>query len=153
MKIAPKNSSERFLREHIAYDSDDCLLWPYCCNERGYGLAVVDGVQSLASRWMCQLAHGDPPSAEHEAAHSCGNPPCVNQKHLRWATPIENQADREIHGTTNKGERNGKTHLSAGDIRAIRAAAPDLKTLMARYSVSKGCISKIRSGQRWSHVQ
>lgn len=152
MKIAPKNSSEAFLRAHGGHTGDDCVIWPYCCNAAGYGLAVVNGEQSLASRWMCILAHGEPPTPDHEAAHSCGNPPCINRTHLQWKTPVENQADREVHGTTNKGERNGKTSLTAADIRTIRAAPPDLAALVDRFGVSKGCISKIRSGQRWSHI-
>jgi len=150
--IAPKGSSERFLRQHVSYTSDDCLLWPYRTVPSGYGLAVIGGVQKRASRWMCILAHGEPPSASHEAAHSCGNASCVNPRHLRWATPGENSADRFLHGTDNRGERNGKTSLTAEDVRAIRSAPPDLEALMRRYGVSKGCISKIRSGARWSHA-
>lgn len=61
-------------------------------------------------------------------------------------------ADKNIHGTSNHGERNGKTKLSADDIRAIRAAPPDLKPLMERYGLSKHGISKIRSGKRWGHI-
>lgn len=148
-KIAPKGSSEAFLRAHVAHVGDECLPWPYRLESKGYGLAVIDGVQKKASRWMCIIAHGAPPFPGAEAAHRCGNPACVNPGHLRWATAVENQADRLIHGTHNLGVRNGKTHLTAEDVAAIRGAPPDLKALMDRYSVSKGCISKIRSGSRW----
>jgi hypothetical protein len=151
-KIADKGSSEAFLRANLAYDGDECLPWPFRLTRTGYGYAVVGGVQKRASRWMCALAHGEPPTSRHEAAHSCGNPHCVNPKHLRWATPKQNSDDKRTHGTTIHGERNGKTKLTADDVRAIRAAPPDLNALMARYGVSKGCISKIRSGRRWEHV-
>lgn len=152
-KIADKGSSEIFLRTHVDHDSDECLLWPYKTNAKGYGLAVINGVQKPASRWMCILAHGEPPSERHQAAHNCGNPKCVNPRHLRWDTHAGNQADRNKHGTHNRGERNGKTELSEHDIRMIRNSPPNLKTLMKRYGVSKGCISKIRSRQRWGHVE
>lgn len=148
-KIAPKGSSEVFLRTHQNWVGDDCLLWPYRTVPAGYGLAVVGGVQKRASRWMCILAHGEPPSDRHESAHSCGNARCVNPKHLRWATPRENSSDKALHGTISRGERSGKTRLTSADVRAIRDAPPDLQSLMNRYGVSKGCISKIRSGQRW----
>jgi hypothetical protein len=150
-RIAPKGSSEAFLRAHLAWTSDECLTWPYRTVPAGYGLAVVGGVQKRASRWMCILAHGEPPSSKHEAAHKCGNAKCVNPKHLRWATPAQNSADKLVHGTHNRGERSGKTKLASTDVRAIREAPPDLKVLMARFGVSKGCISKIRSGQRWRY--
>lgn len=150
--IAPKGSSESFLRQHVGHRGDQCLLWPYRTVPTGYGLAVIGGVQKRASRWMCVLAHGNPPTPHHEAAHSCGVARCVNPRHLRWATPKENCADKEIHGTDNKGERSGKTDLTEAEVLAIRRAPPDLKALVQRYGVSKGCISKIRSGQRWSHI-
>lgn len=149
-RIADKGSSERFLREHVGFMADACLAWPYRTVLTGYGLAVINGVQKRASRWMCILAHGEPPTAKHQAAHSCGNASCVNPRHLRWATAKENSADKIAHGTTNHGERNGKTILTPKDVEFIKAAPPDLKALMDRFGVSKGCISKIRSGKRWA---
>lgn len=151
-KIAPKRSSEVFLRAHVGHRGKECLLWPFRLNRGGYGLAVVGGVQTFASRWMCILAHGNPPTRKHEAAHSCGNARCVNPNHLRWATPKENYADRIGHGTDNRGQRNGKTRLTAADVKAIRSAPPHLKPLMERYGLSKGCISKIRGKKRWAHL-
>jgi hypothetical protein len=34
-----------------------------------------------------------------QAAHSCGQASCVNPAHLRFATAVENAADKNIHGT------------------------------------------------------
>lgn len=153
MKIAPKRSSEAFLRAHVGFNEIRCLPWPYRCVPSGYGLAVVGGVQKRASRWMCILVHGEPPFHRAEAAHSCGNASCVNPTHLRWATPRENAADKNTHGTVVRGERNGRTSLSDADIIEIRNAPPDLGALMKKFGVSKGCISKIRSGSRWSHIR
>lgn len=150
-KIAPKGSSESFLREHVNYESDECLIWPYRTVAAGYGLAVVGGVQKRASRWMCVLAHGEPVDLTYHAAHKCGIPGCVNPGHLRWATPAENSADKLLHGTHNRGERHVKTRLTIENVRHIRSAAPDLLALMSKYGVSKGCISKIRAGRRWGH--
>jgi hypothetical protein len=101
---------------------------------------------------MCILAHGEPELPKHEAAHSCGKGHlgCVNPKHLSWKTPAGNCADKRAHGTDNRGARNGKTRLSAQDVDFIRSAPPNLKALMDRFGVSKGCISKIRNGSRWS---
>lgn len=152
-RIAPKGSSAAFVLQALLYDSDECLIWPFRLSAKGYGLAVLNGVQKPASRWVCQLAHGMPAPDRNEAAHSCGKPSCVNPRHLRWATAVENQSDRVAHGTDNRGSRNGKTKLTDDDIRAIRSAAPNLPALSKAYRVSRGCISKIRSRQRWGHVQ
>lgn len=148
-RIAPKGSSEAFIRAHTNYDGDNCLMWPFRVRKTGYGLAVVGGVQTLASRWMCILAHGEPSDPRMEAAHFCGNPGCVNPRHLRWATAKENCADKLRHGTTTRGERSPRTRLTPEDVEEIRNAPPDLAALMKRFGVSKGCISKIRSGRRW----
>lgn len=152
MASAPKGSSEKFLRAHVNYQGDGCIDWPFRGLSRGYGVAVIGGVQHCANHWMCILAHGEPPFPRANAAHSCGRPICVNPRHLRWATPKSNRGDRKIHGTEIYGERNGNTSLTAEDVRFIRSAPPDLKVLMERFGVSKGCLSKIRSGQRWPHL-
>lgn len=152
--LAPYHgASEQFLRQHVSAATDDCIDWPYGKNANGYGLAVVNGIQRTASNWMCRLAHGEPFMIWNHAAHSCGNSACVNPKHLRWATHAENMADKNRHGTSNHGERNGKTKLTAEDVRAIRAAPPNLKPLMDRYGMSRDGISKIRSRRRWAHVR
>jgi hypothetical protein len=151
-KIADKGSSEAFLRDNLNALTDECIDWPFCLNDRGYGLAVIDGKQRTASRWMCILAHGKPTKRQPHAAHNCGRPSCVNPRHLRWASPKENARDRRLHGTENIGENSGKTHLTEEDVRAIRAAPPKLKPLMEKYGISKGAVAKIRSRQRWGHI-
>ena len=151
-KIAEKGACAQFIFDHLGHDGDECLLWPYGKSNKGYGLAVINGKQKTASRWMCILAHGKPIGDRNEAAHNCGNPACVNPKHLRWATHKENMADRMLHGTENIGENNGKTRLTADDVRYIRSAPPHLEPLCKKFGMNKHGISKIRSGARWGHV-
>jgi hypothetical protein len=59
----------------------ECLLWPFSKrNGRGY---ITGGP---VSRVVCKMAHGEPPTPEHDAAHFyCGNERCVNPHHLRWS--------------------------------------------------------------------
>lgn len=151
--LAPYHgASEEFLRRHVNATTDDCIMWPYGKTPLGYGYATINGIQRTANNWMCRLAHGEPLLIWCHAAHRCGNPGCVNPRHLRWATHAENMADKNRDGTSNHGERNGKTKLTADDVRAIRAAPPKLQPLMDRYGMSRHGISKIRSGKRWGHV-
>lgn len=152
-KIADKGSSEKFLRDNLNYSDDKCLLWPFRLKTHGYGLATVGGVQRTASNWMARLAHGEPIPPRTHAAHSCGNPTCVNPRHLRWATGKENAADRKTHGTENIGERSGKSKLTAADVIYIRSAPPILQPLMDKFGMSKHGISKIRSGKRWKYLE
>lgn len=96
-----------WLQEHKRYSSDECLIWPFHRMANGYGQASLGGKRMSASRAMCILVNGAPTDESLEAAHSCGkgNQGCVNPKHLRWATASENQRDRELHGTSNAGDR------------------------------------------------
>ena len=141
-----------WLLEHASYVGADCLAWPFT---EGMGNVWIDGKAEKASRAMCALAHGEPPTPEYEAAHSCGkgHEGCVNPSHLRWATTSENQMDRVLHGTSNRGERNARAVLTADDVRAIRlrlAAGEMGKDLAASYSVSPMTISSIKTGRLWS---
>ncbi len=145
-------ATEAFLRDNVNATTDECIMWPYAVNAQGYGIATVDGVQRNANNQMCRLAHGEPFSIWRDAAHSCGVPGCVNPRHLRWATRRENMADKRLHGTSNIGERNGKTTITEADVLEIRAAPKWLKPLMEKYGLSRGALVKIRNGSRWAHV-
>jgi len=153
-KIAPKGSSEAFLRRHISVETDACVLWPYRLTKAGYGLAVIDGKQLHAHRWMCILAHGEPAQKDLEAAHGCGNRNCVNPNHLRWDTRSGNQQDRVLHGTSNRGERDGMAKLSESQVLEI-LKMKGLVTgvdLAKKYNVRPNTITRIWSGQRWPHL-
>lgn len=151
-RVPYHGASEEWLRAHVGHDSDDCLLWPYGTNDKGYGLATIGGVQKGAHRWMCILAHGDPGPLKKHAAHRCGNPPCVNPRHIRWATHRENMLDKNVHGTMNRGERNGKTTITEADVIAIRNAPAKLAPLVEKYGLTRHALSKIRAGKTWRHV-
>lgn len=114
------------------------------------------GKQSVASRVMCELAHGKPPTAEHEAAHSCGNGHlgCINPKHLRWATHIENEADKLMHGTRPRGERQGSAKLKTSDVLAIRSMAGKLsqRKIGELFGVQQTHVGRLIRGERWGHI-
>jgi hypothetical protein len=85
-----KSACQKWLEDHVGYDKDDCLIWPFS-STRGYGHFKCNGVRSYAHRYMCTLVHGEPPSDEHQASHSCGkgHQKCVSPRHLSWKTQSE----------------------------------------------------------------
>lgn len=141
------------MRAHIDYIGDDCVLWPFSCGSHGYGSATVDHIPKTASRWMCILAHGEPPNPDDEAAHSCANRPCINPNHLRWATRTENEEDKQSHGTHNKGERHGNSKLSADDIIAIRSDGRMHRIIAADYGIARTTVSNIIHKRLWAHIE
>lgn len=137
----------------IPYQGDDCLPWPFGHNGLGYGVIQVDGEQRLVNRLICEAVYGPPPTQEHEAAHSCGNAAlrCCTPRHLRWATPSENQMDRVIHGTHQRGERHPLRKLTEHDVREIRrlALTNSHADIARRYGVGRVQISRIAARKRW----
>lgn len=141
------------LRQASRADTDDCVRWERSLAGNGYGM-VRDGKMRGAHVVVCEWAHGPKP-AGREVAHSCGVRCCVNPRHLRWATHVENVADRQTHGTTYFGNQHANARLTDVDIpiiRARRAAGETLTALGREYGVSRVAIADVVSGKNWRHV-
>lgn len=142
-----------WLLSHANYEGDGCLFWPFGKLPAGYGTVDFGEGTVLAHRRMCELRHGKPPSADLDAAHSCGRESCVNPNHLRWATSTENQADKLIHDTHLRGERNHQHKLTCDEVRQIRSvyAAGNIKMddLAEIHAVGKSTIFKVVHRESW----
>ena len=102
-------------------EKESCLEWPFFVNQKtGYAQARLEGKMRLVHRYVCEKIHGAPPSAGLHAAHSCGNRRCVNPMHIAWKTPLENAADKVLHGTDGAGERNPNAKFTDDEVTAIR---------------------------------
>lgn len=149
-------AKEYFINVVLSYDGDECLLWPFYRGANGYAYLTIKKRPYGVSRLVCIEAYGPPPSPDHQAAHSCGkgNLGCVAKKHLRWATPSENQREREVHGTSNHGERNGVSKLTADKAREIRdLKGKESQTAIAlRYGINQTTVSRIHLGRYWPSI-
>lgn len=155
-KRAKDGEPTMWMLARVSHTGEDCLLWPFAHRGNGYGImSAIDLRRGVsAHRYMCELAHGAPPTPQHLAAHSCGNGAkgCVNPRHLRWATPSENMADRLLHGTHQRGERNRKAKLTLADVETIRAAWPERSQnqLARQYGVHQSTIWKVLHRVAWA---
>lgn len=153
-----KGRAKAWLLAHVAYAGDDCLQWPMSRDTHGYGqLGMAGGRVRKAHRVMCEMAHGEPPSPKHEAAHSCGNGHlgCINPKHLLWKTRSENQLDRRRHGSQLGHPYGNKGKLSRTDvlaIRAMRGIKPETE-LGKMFGVSPTTINKIHNRKRQASIR
>lgn len=96
-KLTTAGDAKAYLKSVvIPYSGNDCLVWPFRRDVQGYGRLLFRRQMQIASRVVCILVHGEPPIANLEAAHSCGNGSggCVNPSHLSWKTRQENEADK-----------------------------------------------------------
>lgn len=85
-----------------------------------------------------------------EVAHGDGDKENCAAKNLRYATPLDNDADKITHGTRPDGERNGNAKLTAMQVLEIRRRATERLCDLAReYGVGPNAISKVIKGERW----
>jgi hypothetical protein len=153
----PKNMREvrEFWDQSLLMETDDCIIWPYLKYTTGY--SRYD--QKNGHRLVCEKIYGPPPTPQHDAAHSpkCVSKACINKRHLRWATKKENQADRLISGTHNRGERCGLSKLSKYDVLEIRRLRNEKcysgLQLADMYGISPSNIYDIMSNRNWGWLE
>jgi len=135
----------------LTWESDECLTWPFGRLRGEYGTFGRNDKSIYAHRYICQLVHGDPPSPDSLALHSCGkgHEGCVNKKHLGWGTGTQNQLDRHTHRTsmTFRG-RYRLTATQVAEIRALTGKEPSQVTAK-RYDVTESNIRKIQTFKTW----
>lgn len=149
-----KGRNYRWLADHVGHNGDDCLIWPFG-RARGYGYFCYLNRMLYAHRFMCELAHGAPPTPRHQAAHSCGrgHDGCVNPRHLSWKTHGENQLDRRLHGTDNS-IRARKARLTDEQVSAIRALKGEMtyEQIAKQFNIGRRNVGAILSGKTWQGV-
>lgn len=93
-----------------------------------------------------------PRPALHDICHNDGNPWNPVLSNLRYDTRSANHRDKERHGTSIHGQKNPRSKLTDDDVRFIRSADLSVKELAKRFQIATQTVTKIRLGQRWSHV-
>lgn len=131
--------------------TDECVFWPFTLPEHGRPTVNFDGFKTSAARAMCEIAHGPPPFANADAAHSCGNGhlACLSVNHLRWATRQENCDDAVAHGRTTRGERNMHAKLTNEQALSIFHDRRRYAAIAREYEVSQQTVFDIKRGRSW----
>lgn len=92
-----------------------------------------------------------PRGSKMEGRHLDGNKQNNKLDNLKWGTRSENQRDRAIHGTTNRGKGNAKLTLAqVTNIRRLLISSEYThKAIAAMFEVSCGAITDINIGRKW----
>lgn len=132
--------------------------WPYKPPSRtqgGYGASFYGPIHTTAHRIAYVLSNGPFPKRLN-VVHRCDNRICCNPRHLFLGTALANSDDmiakkRQKFPGGPKGERNGNSKLSDGDIYEIKSAyqrrGESQRSLAARFKVSKSQIGNIVRGE------
>jgi hypothetical protein len=114
----------------------------------------MDGQLRAVHLWACEDRHGPQPSPKHNVAHACGKGRggCVNPVHLRWATRAENEADKIEHGTSNRGNNNGRAKLTEAEVIEIRSLEGTmlLREIGDLFGIKASTVCTIHKRRTWS---
>lgn len=145
----------RWIEQNIPAQTDDCVDWPFGRFSDGYGALQIGSKKLRAHRYICSRIHGDPPTGQMDAAHSCGrgHAGCVNDRHLRWATRRQNIADAIAHRSWPMGERGCHAKLTdeqAKHVLALRGSGRLQKQVAQEFGVSRELVGRIWRRQVWA---
>jgi hypothetical protein len=133
-----------------------CWEWTLGKSQDGYGKVKRLSRTMPAHRWALEHALGRPLGEGMVTRHTCNNRPCCNPAHLLEGTPNDNVNDRVRDGRSvgPRGERQWNSKLTREQVAAIKlyAGPMNCQELATTYGVSRTCISRIRDGTRWNHI-
>ena len=101
------------------------------------------------------------PKKGQQCRHLDGNRKKNKLNNLCWGTPKENQTDRNIHNTHNKGERHPRCKLTEkkvleinrlGKNVAFKEAGGNYKIIAKKYNISLSMVGKIVRQKSWKHL-
>ena len=90
-----------------------------------------------------------------QSAHGNGDKGDNRLSNLRWASPIENNADKILHGTHQSGEGIGSSKLTEAQIREIRskrAGGEKVIDLAYEYKMCRNSITNITHRRTWRNI-
>lgn len=113
-------------------------------------------ITHLGHRLVLQAFVGPCPP-RMQACHNNGVRSDNRLVNLRWDTALNNIGDREKHGTTPRGSRNGSAKLTEEDVREIRSTYASggctYRSLADRFGISYTQVGSIIRGEWWAHLQ
>lgn len=123
---------------------------------KGHLHVILSGGRTRKVHHLVLEAFVGPRPDGMECRHFPDRDPANNRlENLQWGTSSENQADKRVHGTDNRGRRHPMAKLVDADIREIRRlhslGTPD-RVLAARFGVCPTNIHAILVRKSWRHL-
>ncbi len=139
------------------HNTDECLKWPFRCNEKGYGIVHYQDKQDRVSRVAYIILVGPIPSGLF-ALHSCDTPPCFNLRHIFLGTNQDNVDDMVKKQRHCFGERSRLAKLTEEQVRQLRqmdadgSSRADIADTAEGFGLSRKSIGAILRRESWKHI-
>jgi hypothetical protein len=137
--------------ERETYDNEElnvvgpCHIWKKVHKGKRYGSVRLLGKTFGTHNLAAEIAAGRHQQKGENVRHLCGQPACCNPQHIRFGTNQENSWDALEHGSK-------RVKLTKDQIREIRESPLSTRKLGAQLGVGGTAVQKVRSGQRWKHI-
>ncbi len=137
----------------IPDNKDDCWEWQGSLNHHGYGnFRGFSGKNDKAHRFSYRLHFGEF-EEKLEIMHLCDNPRCVNPRHLKLGTHLDNMRDMVMKGRSQRGELTNTSKLTEEMVKEIRETSLTgkytNKDLSTKYGVTLQTIRSIIQRKSW----
>lgn len=153
--------AEQIERLSIPEPNSGCWIWLAATTRNGYGYltqrvsyGVFKSVRSNRASWIAY--RGNIPDALH-VLHRCDNRLCVNPDHLFLGTPRDNMVDmhakKRHRARQPSGEASHLSKLTDEQVSYVLSSSKAGTAIADELGVSKNCISAIRTGITWKHLQ
>lgn len=148
---APAARVSGVLSDRIDSSGGNGVCWPWVgpLDRYGYGVVTRTG---RAHRLAWQEHHGRKLARDEVVRHSCDNPCCCNPAHLIAGTQDENIDDRVQKDRSAKGQMNGRSKLTATEVKAIYKSGVAVSVMAERYGIDESTVRGIRTGKTWGWV-
>jgi len=118
---SPVDPWERILTHVVKHEESKCWEWNGFKNKLGYGLFWLNNKQYRVHKFSLEKKLDRKLQTDEVTRHMCHNPCCCNPDHLEVGTQQDNINDKILAGRQSKGEKNGASKLTDGQISEIRA--------------------------------
>jgi len=122
---------------------------------KGYMTCQLKAGPGRKSRYVAHLvmeAFVGPRPEGMVVCHNDGNVKNNSLSNLRYATPAENEADKDLHGTRHRGEESPASKLTEVQVREIHAAKGSHRSIGAAYGIEQTTVTQIKNGETWKHL-
>lgn len=144
------------LKSSMVISATGCWEWSKF-RKNGYGVAGLNGRLEQAHRASWMVFKGEIPE-DMQINHKCNNRPCINPDHLYIGDQLQNMKDMSDanRGKWHKGNDNAQSKLNDESVKEIKLmieSGATNRSIAAFFDVSQSCISQIKNGRTWTHVE